>query len=135
MSLLAEAAVREKPSISIDNAGELTREQLADIRDSRDYYALLGLTDEATDAEIQGKYKSKALRLHPDRHANSEFQDLYKEAFEALANAKKTLLDPVARRTYDFQRGKRNVKGKWSFDSLKARREFVDEDYRKVEYE
>jgi molecular chaperone DnaJ len=63
-----------------------------------DLYAILGLTPEATPADIKRAYRRLARRYHPginpgDRAAESMFQRVT-EAFE-------TLIDPARRREYD----------------------------------
>ena len=64
----------------------------------RDYYAVLGVERDASDAEIKKAFRSLARELHPDvnRH-DPEAEEKFKEAAEAY----EVLSDPERRRTYD----------------------------------
>lgn len=66
-----------------------------------DFYKLLGVDKNASDAEIKKSYRSKAMKFHPDRNkdnpveAEAKFKQI-KEAYEVLSDPKKTLrLRPV----------------------------------------
>lgn len=64
----------------------------------RDYYEVLGVAREATDAQIKSAYRKLALQFHPDRNpGDAAAEESFKEAAEAysvLADAqKRTLFD------------------------------------------
>jgi molecular chaperone DnaJ len=64
----------------------------------RDYYEVLGLRQEATEAEIKKAYRQQAMKHHPDRNpGNKESEEQFKEAAEAYA----VLADPEKRARYD----------------------------------
>jgi Ca-activated chloride channel family protein len=57
-----------------------------------DYFAVLGLTRQATDEEIRSAYHQAALRLHPDLNNSPAAGDqflLVQEAYELLSNPEK----------------------------------------------
>ncbi len=59
-----------------------------------DYYKLLGVERNASDEELKKKYRSLAMKFHPDRNADNpeaaevKFKQI-KEAYEVLSDAKK----------------------------------------------
>ena len=57
-----------------------------------DYYTILGVSKNASAAEIKTAYRKKALEWHPDRNKSPEANDKFKEinkAFEVLSDPKK----------------------------------------------
>jgi hypothetical protein len=60
-----------------------------------DYYAALGLTKEATDAELSRAYRRLSREYHPDK------QDGKEDKLKELQTAWETLGDPVKRKAYD----------------------------------
>lgn len=74
---------------------------------SKDYYATLGVSRDASPEEIKKAYRKKALEFHPDRNpgnpkAEAQFK-LVSEAYEVLS-------DESRRRTYD-QYGEEGLRG------------------------
>eukprot|EP01060_Flectonema_neradi_P024791 TRINITY_DN33674_c0_g1_i1.p1 TRINITY_DN33674_c0_g1~~TRINITY_DN33674_c0_g1_i1.p1 ORF type:complete len:412 (+),score=132.24 TRINITY_DN33674_c0_g1_i1:64-1236(+) len=134
MSLLVEDETNKKSEVVIEEVADFTPDQLRAIANNNNYYDLLGVGEKAKDNEISQAYRARALRVHPDKHSNSEHLELFKEAFEKLAQAKKVLLDPSTRRGYDLQRGSKVV-GVFSFEALKERRKVIDADYKKINSE
>src|SRR3990167_2577713 len=67
------------------------------------YYALLGVSTEATPEEIKHAYRTLALKNHPDKIDKDDTQ-LLQEAtatFQAISNAYEILRDPTQRAQYD----------------------------------
>lgn len=64
----------------------------------QDYYATLGVTKTATDAEIKKAYRKLARQLHPDLNPGSKTAEA---KFKALNEANDVLSDPEKRRKYD----------------------------------
>lgn len=60
----------------------------------RDYYEILGLTKDASDADIKKAYRKKAIEHHPDKGGD---ENIFKEVAEAY----ETLSDPNKKQTYD----------------------------------
>jgi molecular chaperone DnaJ len=66
-----------------------------------DYYAILGITRDADEAEIKKAYRRVALESHPDRFPDDE--DAH-ERFRVASEAYETLSDPIRRARYDSTR-------------------------------
>ena len=72
----------------------------------RDLYGLLGVSREASEAELKKAFRAKARELHPDVNDAPDAQDRFRnvaEAYEILANAE-------TRRLYD-QHGEAGLRG------------------------
>jgi molecular chaperone DnaJ len=71
-----------------------------------DFYALLGVTREATQVEIKKAYRKLAMEYHPDRNPAPDAETRFKEITEAY----EVLRDPQKRVAYD-RYGKAGVGG------------------------
>lgn len=63
----------------------------------RDYYEVLGVSKDATDAEIKSAFRKKAKEFHPDLNKSPDAPEKFKEAQEAYA----CLSDKDKRSQYD----------------------------------
>jgi molecular chaperone DnaJ len=64
---------------------------------TRDYYEVLGVPRDATDADIKKAFRGRARDVHPDTSDHDNAEDLFKELNEAY----EVLSDPNKRANYD----------------------------------
>jgi molecular chaperone DnaJ len=62
-----------------------------------DYYAVLGVGRDASEAEIKKAYRKLAMESHPDRNKSPDAEERFKE----IAEAYEVLRDPQQRAAYD----------------------------------
>jgi DnaJ-class molecular chaperone len=67
-----------------------------------DYYALLGVARDATEAEIRERFRALAREAHPDR-APAEKRAEAEAKFQELAEAVNVLTHAERRKVYDFE--------------------------------
>ncbi len=68
---------------------------------SKEYYAILGLKEDASPEEIRKAYRKLALHYHPDRNRGDAGAE---ERFKAISEAYAVLVDPEKRRMFDLSR-------------------------------
>lgn len=90
---------------------------------ARDYYAVLGVSRNASQEEIKKAYRRLAVQYHPDRNpGNPEAEERFKEISEAYA----VLSDPEKREVYD-RYGLEGLKGRgYRVDPTDIFEEFMD---------
>jgi hypothetical protein len=66
---------------------------------SKDYYSILGASEDASPKEIERLYKQRAVRHHPDRGGDEESMKTLNEAYAVLS-------DETKRKAYDAERHK-----------------------------
>jgi len=70
---------------------------MSQIDSSKDYYDVLGVSENASRAEIDRQYRREAHKHHPDRGGNEEQMKALNEAYTVLK-------DTESRQTYDLSR-------------------------------
>ena len=95
----ASATSKPQPAQS-RSAGRVERAQalIDKLKDTADYYEILGVSQEATESDLKIAYRKKAVLVHPDKCTLPGA----KEAFQALSNAHMCLTDPDKRMRYDM---------------------------------
>lgn len=64
----------------------------------KDYYKILGVSTDASDADIKKAYRKLAMKYHPDKNPNNkEAEDKFKE----ISEANEVLSNPEKRKQYD----------------------------------
>ena len=75
--------------------------------DNVDWYEVLEVSPEASEAEIELAWRQKVYEAHPDRNASTDAH----ERTKLLNMARDTLLDKNRRRKFDWQRAVRKRQG------------------------
>ncbi|MBN2298406.1 MAG: DnaJ domain-containing protein [Deltaproteobacteria bacterium] len=102
---------------------------------TKDYYRILGISEDAAPVEIKKAYRRLALRFHPDVSSDSAHSE---ERFRDITEAYGVLIDPAKKKRYDldhsrgFQREEvfRDIFSHSDFrdvlDDLPVKREWLD---------
>ena len=71
---------------------------------SSDYYKILGVSKDASEAELKKKYKKLAMKYHPDRNngCDETTRKANAEKFKEISKAYTVLSDPDKRKKYDM---------------------------------
>ena len=76
------------------------------------YYEILGVSPDASQAEIKKSFRNLALQHHPDKNKNSEES---KQKFMKIIEAYEVLSDEQARKNYDNNTlHKRGTRTRWT---------------------
>lgn len=81
----------------------------------KDYYKILGLTEDASDEDIKKAYRKLASKWHPDKHSSESAKKTAEEEFKLIKEAYETLSDSNKRHSYDFSRKTSNTGSSSSF--------------------
>jgi len=66
---------------------------------NKNFYEVLGVSNEASESDIKKAYRSLSLKYHPDRNPNDEAKSI----FQSISEAYETLSDPSKRNQYDME--------------------------------
>ena len=64
----------------------------------KDYYYILGINNDATEADIKKAYRKLSLKFHPDKNDGDKF---FEERFKDINEAYENLIDTNRRRLHD----------------------------------
>jgi len=114
----AAAAARERLAAvhgpQLDPAEEGIRSELAVMAETMrkvDYFGVLGVGRDATDAQVRASYVDLAKRTHPDRYSGlgAAVRQLAEEVFGLVSQANEALVDARSREAYrvELAQGKR----------------------------
>ncbi|KAM3586119.1 hypothetical protein VKS41_002648 [Umbelopsis sp. WA50703] len=82
--------------------GEQESERInASVRDPKGYYRTLGVSENASKADIQGAFRGLAMKHHPDRKTDPKDKEIAKQKFQEISQAYNVLRDPKKRQLYD----------------------------------
>ncbi len=77
----------------------------------KDYYYILGVKVESTEAEIKQAYRKLSLKFHPDKNEGDEY---FSDRFKEIQEAYDTLKDSFKRTEYDRSRAQQSSNGQKS---------------------
>ncbi|MBI4136576.1 DnaJ domain-containing protein [Candidatus Roizmanbacteria bacterium] len=66
----------------------------------QDFYSVLGVSKNSSDAEIKSAYRKQALKWHPDKHTGEAKKEA-EEKFKEINRAYEVLRDPQKKQMYD----------------------------------
>ena len=94
----------------------------------KDYYVLLGVQRDASEADLKKAFRQLAMKYHPDRNPdNKESEEKFKEINEAYS----CLSDPAKRAHYDqFGTAEPSGAGYGPFGAVKARNRAARQSHR-----
>jgi curved DNA-binding protein CbpA len=100
-----------------------------------DYYSILGLDKQATQADIKSAFRKLAKQYHPDKNPNNPNAN---ELFGAILKAYETLIDPYKKRRYDLYNAPGANTAQTTAAKPQGRRQkewtFTEEDVKKRQY-
>jgi len=98
--------VTEAMSRDTDAGLRAELERLAERLRGRDYFAVLGVSEQAGSDEVQRAYEDAAKRTHPDRFRNASdvVKRLAEEVFGLISRAHEALSDTQRRQAYVLER-------------------------------
>mmetsp|Transcript_26419 Transcript_26419/g.36494 ORF Transcript_26419/g.36494 Transcript_26419/m.36494 type:complete len:463 (-) Transcript_26419:166-1554(-) len=118
-----EAVADLEAALELDSESIIIKDRLkrakVELRKSKriDYYAMLGLTEMATDSEIKIAYKKKALEWHPDKNNSSpEASEKAGEMFRQIGEAQEILTNPRKKALYDEGHDKEMIEKQMQMD-------------------
>lgn len=82
------------------HVGAGTRFFCKNMASSQDFYSILGVSKNASSAEIKSAYRKQALQWHPDKHTGEKKKDA-EEKFKEINRAYEVLRDPQKKQMYD----------------------------------
>lgn len=89
---------------------------------SSNFYEILGMKEDASDAEIKKAYRALSLKYHPDRNQSSDAVI----KIQAINEAYETLGDPNLRKQYDMKRNHSGRGGGHPFSNMAGNTPFAD---------
>ena len=81
--------------------------------ESRTFYSLLNIEQDATDEQIRDAYKTLAIAFHPDKHPDPARKEMAEQAFRDIKRAYEVLSDPHTRTVYDSF-GEAGLESQWA---------------------
>ena len=97
-------------SYSSDNVGDNSEDKICkELLKKKDYYDILNIKKEATEAEIKKGYKKQAIKFHPDKNHSK----LAEECFKKISEAYQCLSNPEKKSFYDKYGNEEEFKQKY----------------------
>lgn len=90
---------KESNSSSSGSDGNNKDSRTMKFTNNSDHYSVLGVSRNATEAQIKKAFRKMALKYHPDKNSDKDAAEI----FRRMKEAHEILMDPQSRRDYDFK--------------------------------
>jgi len=105
-----------------------------EFENSPDYYSILNVRKDATEAEIKNAYRRMCVMYHPDKHSDAKNKQVAENNFSRIHKAYEVLSSPDTRTIYDIY-GHKGLDAGWEIIERKRTPQEIREEYERLQKE